>query len=323
MTVDNTLPTTSTTTAADSDVKATREQILKLNSEMVVPSRSLLQSAIRYILRDPLTIGGLIVLIVMTLMCAFAPPIIERTLGVDAYKTNVPRRYKAPGNGNNILGTDELGRDQLLRLLYGGRVSLSVAFGASILSLTIGVILGLVAGFYGGWIDDVINWFLTTLSSIPTIFLLILVAVIFTPSPESLVLLLGALGWIQTCRLVRAEVLSLKEREFIVAARSIGAPTFNMLVTHFLPNLVSLIVVTLTIGAGTWILVESGLSYLGLGIRAPVPSWGNMLTSARSYFTTGPHLVIWPGILIVITVLCFYVVGDGLRDAFDPRTRKR
>jgi peptide/nickel transport system permease protein len=319
MTVDNTLPTSST----DSGAAATRDQVLKLNSEMVVPSRSLMQTAFRHILRDPLTIGALIVLIVMTLMCAFAPPIIERSLGVDAYKTNVPRRYKAPGNGNNILGTDELGRDQLLRLLYGGRVSLAVAFGASILSLTIGVILGLIGGFYGGIIDDMINWFLTTLSSIPTIFLLILVAVIFTPSPESLVLLLGGLGWIQTCRLVRGEVLSLKEREFIVAARSIGSPTFTLLIRHFLPNLVSLIIVTLTIGAGTWILVESGLSYLGLGIRAPVPSWGNMLTAARSYFTTGPHLVIWPGILIVITVLCFYVVGDGLRDAFDPRTRKR
>jgi peptide/nickel transport system permease protein len=318
MTVDNTLPTP----AVDAGSAATREQILKLNDEPVIPSRSLWQSGIRYILREPLTMAALIVLIVMTLMCAFAPPIIERSLGVDAYKTNVPRRYKAPGNGNNILGTDELGRDQLLRLLYGGRVSLAVAFGASILSLSIGVVLGLLAGFYGGWVDDMINWFLSTLSSIPSIFLLILVSVIFTPSPETLVLLLGALGWIQTCRLVRGEVLSLKEREFIMAARSIGAPTHKLLITHFLPNLVSLIVVTLTIGAGTWILVESGLSYLGLGIRAPVPSWGNMLTSARSYFTTGPHLVIWPGLLIVITVLCFYVVGDGLRDAFDPRTRK-
>jgi peptide/nickel transport system permease protein len=266
---------------------------------------------------------GLGLLLSLTLACFFLPPVIERTLGVNAYDTNVPRRYKAPGNGNNILGTDDLGRDQLLRLLYGGRVSLSVAFGASVLSLTIGVLLGLMAGYYGGLVDDTINWFLTTLSSIPSIFLLILIAVIFTPSPGTLVVLLGLLGWIDTCRLVRGEVLSLKEREYIVAARAVGVTPLRVMAVHLLPNLISLLIVTLTIGAGTWILVESGLSYLGLGVRPPTPTWGNMLTESRKYFTTAVHLVVWPGVMIVITVLCFYIVGDGLRDAFDPRTRSK
>jgi ABC-type dipeptide/oligopeptide/nickel transport system permease subunit len=172
-------------------------------------------------------------------------------------------------------------------------------------------------------VDDTVNWFISTLSSIPSLFLLILVSVIFSPSPEVLIILLGLLGWVSTCRLVRGEMLTLKEREFVIAARALGAPTWRMLFIHLLPNIISLAIISLTIDAGGLILVESGLSYLGLGIRPPTPSWGNMLTEARKFLTTGQHLIIWPGILIFITVLCFFVVGDGLRDAFDPRKTRQ
>ncbi len=286
-------------------------------------SRSLWHEALRRLLRDRLTLLALSILVFMTLACAFAPPIVERELGVSAERTDIINRYKPPGYRNNILGTDHLGRDQLVRLLYGGRVSLGVAYGASIMSITIGIIIGMLAGYYGGVIDSLVNWLISTLSSIPSIFLLILVSVAFTPSPLVLILLLGLLGWIGTCRLVRGEVLSLKEREFVVAAHAVGASTPRLLLHHFLPNVASLVIVSLTIDAGSLILIEAGLSYLGLGVRPPTPSWGNMLTSARMYFNTGPHLVIWPGIMIAVTVLCFFIAGDGLRDALDPRANQR
>ncbi len=286
-------------------------------------AHSLWYEAGRHILRDKLTLLVLVVLVLLTFACFVLPPFVESALGVNSDRTDIINRYRPPGTGVNILGTDHLGRDQLVRLLYGGRVSLGVAYGASLLSITIGLVVGMVAGFYGGVVDDIVNWVNSTLSSVPTIFLLILVSVIFSPSPEVLVILLGLLGWISTSRLVRSEILSLKEREFVIAARALGASNFRLLVRHLLPNVVSLVIVTLTIDAGSLILIESGLSYLGLGIQPPTPSWGNMLTSARQYFNTGPHLVFWPGIMIAVTVLCFFVVGDGLRDALDPHISRR
>jgi peptide/nickel transport system permease protein len=309
--------------ATESVVNDVREVKLVTLKEQRPRSRSPWETAVRHLLRDKLTMVGIIALLVLTLACLFAPPFFEQTLGVNSNRTDILNRYKVPGTGNNILGTDQLGRDQLVRLLYGGRVSLGVAYGASIMSISIGLVIGMIAGYYSGWIDDFVNWFITTLSSIPQLFLLILISVILTPSPEVLIVLLGVLGWITTCRLVRSEVRALKEREFVIAARALGAPTWRLLFTHLLPNIVSLVIISLTIDAGQLILTESALSFLGLGVRPPTPSWGNMLTEARKYFSTGTHLVVWPGIMIVITVLCFFVVGDGLRDALDPRTAKQ
>jgi peptide/nickel transport system permease protein len=299
---------------------APQSGIVQLGISAQRPARSLWWEALRYLRRDRLTMLALVLLVLLTLSCVFAPPLLERSLNLNAERTDIVNRYKPPGFGKFVLGTDQLGRDQLIRLLYGGRVSLSVAYGASLMSITIGLIIGMLAGFYGGAFDDLVTWFISTLSSIPSIFLLILVSVIFTPSPEVLIVLLGLLGWISTCRLVRGEVLTLKEREFVQAARSAGASARWMLLHHFLPNLVSLVIISLTIDAGGLILVESGLSYLGLGVRPPTPSWGNMLTGARQYFATAGYLVFWPGIMIVLTVLCFFILGDGLRDALDPRT---
>lgn len=291
-------------------------------NEMPKASRSLWGEAFKNLRRDKLTMFALSVLIVLTLACVFAPPLLENVLELNGNRTDVVNRYKLPGYKNNILGTDQLGRDQLVRLLYGGRVSLGVAYGASIMSITIGLIVGMFAGYYGGLVDDVVSWFVSTLSSIPSIFLLILVSVVFAPTAEVLIVLLGLLGWVGTCRLVRGEVLSLKEREFVVAARALGAPPSRIFVQHLFPNVVSLVIISLTIDAGTLILVESGLSYLGLGVRPPTPSWGNMLAESRKFLTTGTHLIVWPGIMIIIIVLCFFLVGDGLRDAVDPRKRK-
>lgn len=281
------------------------------------------QDAVRYILHDRLTMIALIGLIVLTLLCLLLPVFVENVLHLDVNRTNIPARYTIPGEGGYLLGTDNLGRDQFLRLIYGGRVSLGIAYGASILSIAIGVTLGLIAGFYGGWVDDILIWFINTLESIPSIFLLLIAATIWSPSPAVLVMLLAIFGWPPTCRLVRGEVLSLRERDYVLAARALGAQSLRLMFFHILPNVVSTIIVTLTINAGSLILIESGLSFLGLGVQPPTPSWGNMLTESRTFFAKGVYLVFWPGAFIAMTVLFFYVLGDGLRDALDPRSARK
>ncbi len=282
-------------------------------------SRSFWRDALAFILRDRLTIFAISVLIIATIICMGSPLVIENALNLDVNDTSVPNRFKQPGQDGYPLGTDQLGRDQFLRLIYGGRVSLTIAYLASALTVFIGITLGLLAGYYGRGVDDLISWGINTLSAVPPLFLLLIASAVWEPSTEVLIAVLAALGWVGTSRLVRGEVLSLKERDYVLAARALGASDFRILISHILPNVFSIVMVTMTIIAGNLILIESGLSYLGVGIQPPTPTWGNMLTDSRSYFVTGVHLVFTPGILIMITVLCFYLVGDGLRDALDPR----
>ena len=283
------------------------------------PSRSFWRDSLAFILRDRLTIFALSVLFAFTLICALSPVVFERVLDLEVNAINVPEKFKQPGEDGFVLGSDHLGRDQLLRLTYGGRVSLTIAYLASVMTVIIGVSLGLLAGYYGRQVDDLISWGINTLSAIPPLFLLLIASAVWEPSTEVLVVVLAALGWVGTSRLVRGEVLSLKERDYVLAARALGASDIRILISHILPNIFSIVMVTMTIIAGNLILIESGLSYLGVGIQPPTPTWGNMLTDSRSYFNTGVHLVVMPGMLIMITVLCFYLVGDGLRDALDPR----
>ncbi len=270
------------------------------------------------LIHDKLTLLALGVISLLAVACLIGPPVVENVLKVDPNRTHVTDRYLPP-TAAHLLGTDDLGRDQLIRLLYGGRISLAIAFTASIMSIAIGLTVGLLAGYYGGWVDDLVIWLVNTLSSIPTIFLLLIASALWSPSPETLILLLAALSWLTTCRLVRGQVLALKDREFIIAARSIGATNRRLMLNHILPNVLPIVITNLTISAGTLILVESALSFLGLGVQPPTPTWGNMLTEARSYFAKSAYLVVWPGLLITLTVLCFYLIGDGLRDALDPR----
>ena len=282
-------------------------------------SRSFWRDALAFILRDRLTIFAVSVLLIATIVCMGSPLVIENALNLDVNDTSVPNRFKQPGQDGYPLGTDQLGRDQFLRLIYGGRVSLTIAYLASVLTVFIGITLGLLAGYYGRGVDDLISWGINTLSAVPPLFLLLIASAVWEPSTEVLIIVLAALGWVGTSRLVRGEVLSLKERDYVLAARALGASDVRILVSHIVPNVFSIVMVTMTIIAGNLILIESGLSYLGVGIQPPTPTWGNMLTDSRSYFVTGVHLVFTPGILIMITVLCFYLVGDGLRDALDPR----
>ncbi len=295
-----------------------KASIITLKTEPSERASSLWQDAITSLLRDRLTLIALILLALLTATCVLGPPIIENGLKIDVNRTNTPESFLPPGTNGHILGTDHLGRDQLIRLLYGGRVSLAIAYLSSVMIIVIGVTLGLLGGYYGGWIDDMIAWMVNTLSSIPPIFLFLVIAALWQPSVEWLIMILALTGWIGTSRLVRAEVLSLKERDYVLAARALGASNFRLLFNHIFPNLMSIVLVTGSIIAGNLILIESGLSYLGVGVQPPTPTWGNMLTNSRTYFVQGTHLVIWPGLLILVTVMCFYLIGDGVRDALDP-----
>ena len=217
------------------------------------------------------------------------------------------------------MGTDDAGRDVLTRGVYGGRISLRIGFWVALISMTLGVAMGLISGYYATtWIDDVINAVIMTLGSIPLLFLLIILSRIFQPGPEGLAILIGIFGWMGLSRLVRGQIFSIREREYIIASRAIGTPAWKIMVRHVMPNVSSIIIVSAIFGVAGAIIAEAGLSYLGVGIGPPNPSWGNMMQGSLGNFQNAPWLVITPGIFIFMTTLGIYLFGDGLRDAMDP-----
>jgi peptide/nickel transport system permease protein len=227
----------------------------------------------------------------------------------------------------HLFGTDELGRDLLMRIWVGGRVSLLIGVSAMLISIFIGTIVGAVAGFYGGWIDNLLMRFTDFMLSIPTLFILLLVAQLLrtmnvpeiSGGPVPIIVIIGALSWMGAARLVRGQFLSLKAKEFVEAARVAGAKNDRIMWRHILPNAASPIIVAATLRVGNAIITESTLSFLGFGIQPPMPTWGNMLKSAQSQMTTAPWVAIFPGLMIVATVIAINYIGDGLRDALDPR----
>jgi peptide/nickel transport system permease protein len=281
-------------------------------------SLSLWQIAGRRLRRDRLTLLALAVVGTLALLSIFADVISLHLLHVDPNDTDLLATFEPPSSAH-WLGTDQLGRDQLARLLVGGRISLAIGFAGAAMAMTLGVSIGMFAAFKGGRTDDFIMWFINTLQSVPTIFLLLIVVALFEPSAFWLTMIFGFLGWTGAARLVRGEVLSLREREFIMATVALGGSTRRILVRHVFPNVLPIVTVIAAIDVGGLILAESGLSYLGLGVQPPQATWGNMLTKSQQYRILGPHLVIFPGMLITVTVLCLYLIGDGLRDALDPR----
>lgn len=223
----------------------------------------------------------------------------------------------------HYLGTDELGRDAFSRILAGGRVSLSLGFVVSIMSVILGSLIGAMAGYFGGWIDSTIMRVVDFMLAIPRLPLLMIVSYILGPSFTTMVIVLVMFGWLGICRIVRSQTLSLKQQDFVQASRALGVSTPRIIVRHILPNTVGPIIVAATLAVGNAILAESQLSYLGLGIQPPTPSWGNMLMNSRQYLTTAPWLAIWPGLCIFLVLLGFNFIGDGLRDAFDPKLKGR
>ena len=298
-------------------------RVVGAQETLVRPSRSLWSNALWKLRHDKLTIAAAILLVTLALLSAGADFFATQVFNYSFEKQDLLHTYEKPAFAPlaYLLGTDDLGRSAVVRLLYGGRISLAVGFLAALVNLTIGIVVGLSAGYFRGVIDDLVTWFVTTLQSIPTLFLLLIIAAIWEPGPVQLTIVIGSLFWVGICLYVRGQTFALREREYVVAAKTIGARDRRIMFNHILPNILPLIFVLAAIDVGAIILVESALSFLGLGILPPTPTWGNMLTGATGNLVRGPWLIYPPGIMIFLTVLCLYLIGDGLRDALDPRVR--
>lgn len=230
-----------------------------------------------------------------------------------------PRDSLQGPNAQHLLGTDELGRDHLSRLLHGGRVTLSVGLFAMLVSLLVGTVVGGVAAFYGGWTDALLMRFTDAMMAIPSFFLVLVAITVIGNAPTNVIAVIGLTSWMVVARVVYAEVLTYRRREFVDAAEALGASPLRRIVRHVMPMTVPSLIVSSTLGVAYAILIETAISYLGLGIQPPVASWGNMLQNAQQYIWLSPGLAVWPGLLTMATVLAYNLVGDGLRDALDPK----
>ncbi|CDP53888.1 Dipeptide transport system permease protein DppC [Devosia sp. DBB001] len=270
----------------------------------------------RRFLKHKAAVAGLLFLLVMGLIVSIGP--IVSPYAFDAQDFML---IGSPGpiSPAHWLGTDELGRDALTRLIHGGRISLAVGLAGAIVSTVVGTLVGAMAGFYRGWTDTILMRFTDVILCIPTLPLVLLLSGLFRPSPPLLVAIVGILIWMGTARLVRSQFLALREREFVEAARALGAGGARLMFRHILPNAIGPITVAATLAVGSAIMLESALSFLGFGIQPPVPTWGNLLNSASSWLSAAPWLAIPPGLCILFTVLSVNFLGDGLRDALEPK----
>jgi peptide/nickel transport system permease protein len=273
--------------------------------------------------RHRLALTGAGVLIVMVLAAIFAPWLSH--FDPNAIDTNWQGTPLAPGQFGHLIGTDEIGRDLYTRILFGARISLTLAFSAVIIEVLLGTLVGSVSGYYGGWIDSLLMRLTDTFLSIPLLpFLLVVTGIVATTSSKaalnigSIIIIISLLTWMNVARLVRGSFLSLREKEFAEAARAIGSGDARIVLRHLLPNAIAPIVVQATLDVGNVILLESALSFLGFGIQPPTASWGSMLANAQENISIAPWAAIYPGLAILITVLAVNYMGDGLRDALDP-----
>jgi len=273
------------------------------------------KSVFKKALSNPLAFAGFIIILLVFLLAMLAPLIAP----YDPNYINVKAILLEPSM-QHWMGTDGLGRDVLSRMLHGGRISLLVGLVAVGISTAIGILLGAVAGFYRGWIDTFIMRLVDVMLSIPSFFLILAVIAFLTPSIINIMIVIGLTSWMGVTRLVRAEFLSLSEREFVTASRTLGAKNTRLIFRHLLPNSLTPIIVSAVLGVAGAVLMESGLSFLGLGVQAPQSSWGNILTDGKEYIQFAWWLSLFPGLAILITVLGYNLLGEGLRDALDPRS---
>ena len=295
----------------------TSSQPAPLPAEPASSPRRLGSSRLAALFHSRLNAAGL-VLLLFFLVCAIFAPLLSTH---DPAQIDLAARLSPPSRAH-YFGTDELGRDVLARTLYGARVSLGVAVAVVALSAGAGFVLGGIAGFYGGVADTIINLGLTNaFLALPGILLAVAVVAFLGPSLLNLILALALAGWTSYARLVRAQVMAMKEREFVQAARSLGAGDFRLLFRHILPNIVQPLVVQAAVGMAAAVLAEATLSFLGLGVQPPTATWGSMLNDARSHLFESPYLVAFPAAAVALCVLAFNLIGDGLRDFLDPRTR--
>lgn len=267
---------------------------------------------------NKLAVGSLAVLGVLVVMAVAAPLISEYVTHRTPTDQQLVNRFQ-PTSREHWLGTDEYGRDVLTRIAYGGRVSLGVAALAALVAVSVGTLVGALAAYYGGWVDMVLMRFVDVMLVIPFLFLLILIGTLFRIGPIVLAMAIALLGWFGLSRLVRAEILSIRRREYVEAARVVGAGDGQILRRHIIPNASHLIIIWVTIAVPGFILTEASLSFLGLGVQPPTPSWGNMLTNSTQYLYQSKGLIVIPAVFITITVLVLSIIGYALRDALDPR----
>ena len=266
------------------------------------------------ILKNKAAFAGLI-FISLVIIAAAAAPLISP---YDPSSQDLTNRLAAPSSAH-ILGTDDLGRDVFSRMVYGARVSMSVGFAAVLLTMLIGVILGMVSGYFGGWVDSVLMRFTDIMLCFPTFFLILLVIAFFEPNIYNVMIVIGITSWTGLARIVRAEVLSVREREFVLASKMLAVSNFRLFFAHIFPNVISPVIVYAAIGIGAAILTESGLSFLGLGVQPPMSSWGQILMQGKDYIYVAWWLSLFPGLVILFTVLSFNLLGEALRDILDPK----
>jgi peptide/nickel transport system permease protein len=259
-------------------------------------------------MKNPSLMIGTLVIGVLSLMAILAPIISP----YDPAEIDQNDLLVSP-SGEHLMGTDSLGRDLFSRIVYGARISLSIGIIAVGIATIVGIVLGSTAGFYGGWVDSLIMRFVDLMLCFPTFFLILAVVAILEPSIFNIMIIIGLTRWMGTARLIRAEILSLKEREFIQAARAIGASNLRIIICHLIPNAIGPVLVSAILGIASSILIESALSFLGLGVQPPVPSWGNILIEAKSTLGIAWWLTLYPGLFILITILGFNFIGEGLR----------
>ncbi|MBU2511387.1 ABC transporter permease [bacterium] len=265
--------------------------------------------------RNKWTYLGLVIIILFILCAILAPWIAPE----DPYKINLVQELAPPGEGH-IMGRDINGSDILSRLIYGARISITIGLVVVLISSFVGILLGLISGYYGGWIDLLLMRLVDILLAFPGLLLAIALVAVLGPSITNVVIALTALGWVSFARLVRGQVISVKEREYVLAAKTSGQSDIRVMVLHILPNIVSTVIVQATFNIAGVIISESSLSFLGLGAPPGTPSWGAMLSEGKQVILDAPHVSFFPGLAILLVVLAFNFVGDGLRDKFDPKT---
>lgn len=276
-----------------------------------------MRNTLQVIGRNPLALAGLVTVAILGLIAILAPLIAPHDPRIIQ-----AARVLEPPSAEHLLGTDDLGRDVASRMIYGARISLSVGFVAVGIAVTIGILIGALAGYYGGWVDAAAMRFTDIMLCFPTFFLILAVIAFLQPSIWNIMIVIGATGWMGVARLVRAEFLSLREREFVVAARAQGIGDARIILRHILPNAMAPVYVSAILGVAGAVLTESGLSFLGLGVQPPTPSWGNILTAGKDNIEIAWWLSVFPGLAILATVLAYNLLGEGIRDALDPRLRE-
>ena len=273
--------------------------------------------ALRRFLANRLAVAGLIFVVALVTVAIFAPQIAPHHPNNDIFRgmRGVGPSWEHP------MGFDHLSRDLLSRVIFGSRIALLVGMVSTTIAVLIGVLVGALAGYFGGWVDQVLTLFIDTLMSFPLIALLILLAALLGPSLPTTIIVIGATVWARYARVVRAEVMSLRERDFVTAARALGAFDGRIIWKHVVPNVLTSVIVLASLQVGAIIILESALSFLGLGVRPPTATWGGILSDGRAFILRYPHIAIFPGVMIVFTVLAFNFIGDGLRDALDPHQK--